>query len=530
MSTSQDEQSRAVSKIVKPGDWEHIQESSFFVVVENVPDETFFVHLWREDHYFSSSGKCRSLLKMPLRLIGDRVAVAYFDAVEVTGRVVVGVSDEEGASKVALIGLQLGISSQTTLTRRVDGHHGHTARFPIDLVWSEVSAFPAYGSRYDLPVLDLSEVESVGVLPSSTLIVEFERETHEASNIMNIDWCVGVETNAFKLEWSKACWTSGIQYYAVFRDAHVYLKRGVVLSSEGIWSDSAVASHLDQAQLIGFPALFRANTKFGLLPDSRRSPRLVGPPRFLIANAGFGNFAHWVMNSLLAAFLARDQFERWGMRILTPKLPSFARESLELLGLMGYVDECDADLVRVDQVVYPAPLTTHANMYPAHHVIEFTRHMKAAAAKCSHFTDIDAPDYVYLTRKGFGSTRVIANEDDLIARLTEVGFACVAPHDLSFVEKVRVMSSARIVIAQLGASLTHIIFAPENATIFEITTDIYHSNEYWYMAKLLGQRYVRHMYEVDKSRMKDFTSFEFEVNIDALLSSVRQIMAGHRDG
>ena len=70
----------ATPRIIKPCDWEIVREGSFYVAVENLPDEPFYILVWKADEYFASGGKVPPVLKSTLQRIGSGVSVAHIVA------------------------------------------------------------------------------------------------------------------------------------------------------------------------------------------------------------------------------------------------------------------------------------------------------------------------------------------------------------------------------------------------------------------------------------------------------------------
>jgi hypothetical protein len=82
-------------------------------------------------------------------------------------------------------------------------------------------------------------------------------------------------------------------------------------------------------------------------------------------------------------------------------------------------------------------------------------------------------DKVYISRKHNNHTpitplRAIVNEDELIERLAEAGFKIVAMEDLDIVGKIKVMSSAKLVIGGWGSGLLNTILSTSHPSVVSL--------------------------------------------------------------
>jgi capsular polysaccharide biosynthesis protein len=82
-------------------------------------------------------------------------------------------------------------------------------------------------------------------------------------------------------------------------------------------------------------------------------------------------------------------------------------------------------------------------------------------------------DKVYISRKHNNHTpitplRAIVNEDELIERLAEADFKIVAMEDLDIVGKIKVMSSAKLVIGGWGSGLLNTILSTSHPSVVSL--------------------------------------------------------------
>ena len=76
--------------------------------------------------------------------------------------------------------------------------------------------------------------------------------------------------------------------------------------------------------------------------------------------------------------------------------------------------------------------------------------------------------------------------------LEQFGFVDVLPETLSFADQVRLFAAADVILAETGAALTNLIFAPRSARIVVLGADRWDLTLFSQLAGVLGQdlRYV----------------------------------------
>ncbi len=84
-------------------------------------------------------------------------------------------------------------------------------------------------------------------------------------------------------------------------------------------------------------------------------------------------------------------------------------------------------------------------------------------------TVFDGPHRVFIARGQSGSARRLLNEPELMAKLTDAGFAVLDPEKSSPEEIVRMLANARCVVSVEGSQVTHAILAcPAEASLIII--------------------------------------------------------------
>jgi capsular polysaccharide biosynthesis protein len=116
----------------------------------------------------------------------------------------------------------------------------------------------------------------------------------------------------------------------------------------------------------------------------------------------------------------------------------------------------------------------------------------------------EGPARIYISRRDAAMRRV-ANEDELLARLRERGYADICLSDLSLREQIRVVGSARSIVAPHGMGLTHILFNRGGGELLELFNPVVGTDAYAFAARALGMRYGYVLGQETGDRAADFT-------------------------
>lgn len=87
------------------------------------------------------------------------------------------------------------------------------------------------------------------------------------------------------------------------------------------------------------------------------------------------------------------------------------------------------------------------------------RQLGFPAKRFGSIADPRARDRLYVSRSGTpGTSRQIVNEDDLVARLRELGFSVIDPGTISLADQIARFARSSIIVGPHGAGLTNILF------------------------------------------------------------------------
>jgi len=90
---------------------------------------------------------------------------------------------------------------------------------------------------------------------------------------------------------------------------------------------------------------------------------------------------------------------------------------------------------------------------------------------------LSGPTKIYIRRSG--DIRKLVNQSEIESLLRDKGFSIIDPDDLSFVDQVKLFSSATDIVTPAGAALANIIFCKPNVQITILAID-YIGASYWY--------------------------------------------------
>ncbi|MBM3551860.1 MAG: glycosyltransferase family 61 protein [Alphaproteobacteria bacterium] len=352
-------------------------------------------------------------------------------------------------------------------------------------------------------------------------------EAHDARQTFRLEDSIGAGEPEFDALATQCAWRSAPVYLAAFRDACVELENGILLfERDKAWGDSFFATVLAPGGLNRAPDIFPLDGRYGRLRRAEAETMDVETPVMLACFwASRVNHGHWLMNSLFSVYLALDELRSERLKLLCPPLSARQREEFVRLGApTTSIIEASSRYVRASKVIYPSPLTSGANMFPGATCPQFLTYVAERFAGDAQ--DRIAPKYVYISREGFASGRLMANERLLADALAGIGFAVIRPHELSFPEQIRAMSNAAIVIGQFGAALWNTGFAPRHAKIIEIATSNYVSNEYLFLSHLCGREFYRVMIaaESPQNRAYEGESFSFDAPVGEIVALARKLM------
>lgn len=211
--------------------------------------------------------------------------------------------------------------------------------------------------------------------------------------------------------------------------------------------------------------------------DIGGAPGVVAEAPVLLKQAWDANYGHWLVDAL--GRLAAVEEARGSLRGLTvvvsearsPRLLRVYEESLAAVGV-------DANSVVFDgshprrwpTLTYPAP----ASIAPAVKHPAITRFLERMAIPADGAESLR----LYVSR-GEEPRRRLLNEDVVLGLLGDLGFTVVRADTVGFREQVELFSRADVVVGNMGAALTNLVFSPEGVRVVALATEAM-SHDYFY--------------------------------------------------
>ncbi|MEW6639744.1 MAG: glycosyltransferase 61 family protein [Pseudomonadota bacterium] len=92
---------------------------------------------------------------------------------------------------------------------------------------------------------------------------------------------------------------------------------------------------------------------------------------------------------------------------------------------------------------------------------------------------------LYLRRANNGNTRTAVNDDAAEALARRYGFETIEPGGLSFREQLSIFSDAELVVGQIGAALSNVMFARQSCKVI-VMSPYYEDANYYFWSNLFG--------------------------------------------
>lgn len=137
-----------------------------------------------------------------------------------------------------------------------------------------------------------------------------------------------------------------------------------------------------------------------------------------------------------------------------------------------------------DRVDYSKSTFTSAGFIPN----QYLDYYRSLVYDIFGISPIENSERIYLTRR-FTNKRFILNEDSLYDYLKSKKFKIVAPEKLQLKEQVLLFGSAEIIVAQMGASLTNLLYSQKGGGLVEINSSLDLPHHFSLHAEVLEKKY-----------------------------------------
>lgn len=222
---------------------------------------------------------------------------------------------------------------------------------------------------------------------------------------------------------------------------------------------------------------------------------------FIIHNHWSSGYHHWITEALVRLLSVENYQHK--VLLLTNNYPSFAYESLKLLGVKKV--EKFSPKVNLKLKALEIPENPNSGFYNRDYLIR----LKKLLIKHSKPTNNAR---IYITRKN-AHKRKVENEKELHPILEKYGFKIIDADKLTFIEQVNLFTSCEFLISIHGAAITNCIFMPENSFVLEFyKSNTFINRCYERMTEALKINYNRIICEGGKNKESHVDVTDLVVN------------------
>ena len=210
----------------------------------------------------------------------------------------------------------------------------------------------------------------------------------------------------------------------------------------------------------------------------------------LAARRSDRNFYHWCLNRLLALGAAADRPGGPPPLLVAPETPSFVGESLAAaLGGRPWPMRVVDPVLRVRRLTLSGqPVLGIANRGACARMLDPI----LAAADAAPPPPGESGPLLYLSRRD-SRRRPLVNEAEFEQRLSGLGFVPASFAGRAFLDQVRIIRAARLIVSPHGAGLAHLAFARPGITVIELMPAVSYAGARFNMARIsraVGHRHV----------------------------------------
>ena len=272
----------------------------------------------------------------------------------------------------------------------------------------------------------------------------------------------------------------------------------ILTGNEAMWPDAFIAARdTCPAEIFGVISINRRKNMMRLYPTQRA--RQFGRAITLIGQST-KNYAHWLTETLpkLAVLDSYSEFDGLPLLVDSGLHPNIY-ESIEILNskhrdivlIQRWAAVILDEVVCVSQPAYEPYVPQglfNEGLSPM--INSFSRPaldiLKEAVTQAPWESGQYGTPMIYFRRSRQSSNlRGIIESDAIEEYVRTLGFDLIEPASLGFMQQVAACSSARVIVAPIGAALANMIFAPRGCIILALAP-YYESANYYYYSNLAG--------------------------------------------
>jgi capsular polysaccharide biosynthesis protein len=258
--------------------------------------------------------------------------------------------------------------------------------------------------------------------------------------------------------------------FHVLKDVYV-VGEGLVFDRHLRLVDASVAQH-EPEHLVAALASLRRCLSLDNVPTERSTTLLCG-------KIGMGNYGHWMVEMLPAAFLSRQLLIEGSWKVFMPRIydhmAPIIHDSLSLLGLAS--EKCivnDGAPYHFRELVFLSGLSEHGVFYP-HAAVECMDALSSGIVP-------GTAERVWISREG--ERRSLRHEAAVSAALAERGWQIIRPGQMSLLEQIAVAKGARHIAGVNGAGLTNLGFMAPGGRVTSFMPSLMPDIFYWMLSAL----------------------------------------------
>lgn len=137
--------------------------------------------------------------------------------------------------------------------------------------------------------------------------------------------------------------------------------------------------------------------------------------------------------------------------------------------------------------------------------------------------DTGPRDLRIFIERGSASNRRIPNEADLTAALQARGFLCVRPETLSVAAQIQLFRRARLVVGQLGAGMSNLVWCQPDTVVFELVAEHHQNPCDLLLAMQAGLKYWGKLMPTGKQEENHTAHSKKPLDISSVLHTLDQI-------
>lgn len=277
------------------------------------------------------------------------------------------------------------------------------------------------------------------------------------------------------------CWRAMFSRCAVFPRRYAYLLQDVAIGPESGVVFAPPSRRLKGDGIIFVPSVCHHYVLFqGGVQEVMRRAELIDEPLPVCSMPVIGYY-HEMLEGLLRVVEAQSVFGE--IKVLVPaKRPKYIDEMLSVVGIKpGNVIVSDCPVVVRKCVLIPRWSDCGENLKSD--VCEFRNYLVSRLTEAS-----DGARKIYISRAK--SRRALPNEHEIERILEGKGFRVLYFESMPFVEQLKTVRSADIVVSPHGAGLSNLIVAKPGTKVVEIMTQGWANSCYGHLASSLELDYM----------------------------------------